>query len=60
MTLSEAAALLAISPATLRSQIRNGAVKAVKHGRDWWVEPTEVARYRAESLGRRGRPKRPA
>lgn len=53
MTLTEAAALLGLSPATLRSQVRHGALRAVKRGRDWHVTPREVERYRQQSLGTR-------
>jgi excisionase family DNA binding protein len=49
MTLTEAGRLLGVSPDTLRSQIRHGALKATKRGRDWHVTPKEVARYGAES-----------
>ena len=48
MTLKEAAALLAMTPDTLRQQIRAGSLHATKHGRDWWVAPAEVERYRVE------------
>lgn len=53
MTLNEAAEVLGLAPSTLRHQIRNGALRATKHGRDWWVEPKEVKRYQEQSLGRR-------
>ena len=53
MTLTEAAARLGLSPATLRGQVRNGALKAKKVGRDWTVTPAEVERYRLVSLGKR-------
>lgn len=49
MTLTEAARVLGLSPETLRSQIRHGALKATKRGRDWHVTPGEVERYRKES-----------
>lgn len=52
MTLIEAAALLNTSPDNLRGAIKRGALKATKHGRDWWVEPKEVERYGREN--RRG------
>jgi excisionase family DNA binding protein len=55
LTLIEAAGRLGLSPTTLRVQIRNGRLRAVKHGRDWWLTETEVERYRAASLGRRRR-----
>jgi len=49
VTLTEAARQLATSPDNLRGAIRRGALKAVKHGRDWWVEAAEVERYRLEN-----------
>jgi excisionase family DNA binding protein len=58
VTLNEAAAELGIQQATLRQQIANGKLKARKVGRDWLITPGEVARYRREQLGRRGRPPR--
>jgi excisionase family DNA binding protein len=48
-TLTEAAALLNLSPTTLRVQVRNGKLKAVKRGRDWHVSRREVDRYAAEN-----------
>ena len=53
MTTNEVAAQLGISAITVRRQIENGAIKATKRGRDWWVTPAEVERYRAASLGKR-------
>ena len=52
MTLIEAAALLGTSAANLRGAIARGALKATKRGRDWFVTPREVERYRREN--RRG------
>jgi excisionase family DNA binding protein len=49
MTLTEAAATLGVTAATLRQQIAHGKLRAVKRGRDWWVARREVERYRAES-----------
>jgi excisionase family DNA binding protein len=49
VTIKEAADRLGVKPNTLRLQIRNGALRAVKHGRDWWVEPEEVERYAREN-----------
>lgn len=46
MTLTEAAALLGVTAATLRQQIANGKLRATKRGRDWWVARREVERYR--------------
>jgi len=56
MTLPEAAKVLGLSAAGLRVQVRRGSLRATKRGRDWHVTPREVERYRAESLGRVGRP----
>lgn len=53
MTLIEAAAQLGVTPDNLRGAIARGALKASKHGRDWWVDPKEVERYRREHLRKR-------
>ena len=53
MTLIEAAERLGVVAATLRQQIANGKLRATKRGRDWWVTPAEVERYRQQSLGKR-------
>jgi excisionase family DNA binding protein len=58
MTLRNAAAKLGVAPDTLRAQIRRGRLRAIKPGRDWFVEAAEVARYERTSLGRVGRPAR--
>jgi len=55
LTLPEAASILGLSPATLRSQIRYGRLRARKLGRDWIVSRSEIERYRAVTLGRPGR-----
>lgn len=55
ITLAAAGALLGVSPATLRNQVRNGKLRAVLVGKTFVVTPREVERYRAESLGRPGR-----
>jgi excisionase family DNA binding protein len=59
MTLVEAAARLGVAPATLRSQIRFGRLRARKVGRDWHVTGREIERYRAVSLGQPGRHQEP-
>ena len=48
MTLIEAAALLGVTPDTLRQQIAAGKLRAKKVGRDWHVTAREVERYRTE------------
>lgn len=48
MTLTEAARVLGLSRNTLQIQAQRGKLRATKHGRDWWVEQTEVERYAAE------------
>ncbi len=57
MTLKEAAALLGVTPDTLRQQIANGKLAAVKHGPVWWVTQGELNRYSRDSHGRPGRPR---
>ena len=37
---------------SLRQEIANGRLTAHKVGRDWHVRPSEVERYRRESLRR--------
>ena len=49
MTLNEAAEVLGLDPSSLRWQIKNNKLKATKRGRDWWVTPAEVERYRKEN-----------
>ena len=58
MTTSEAASALGISVNTVRHQIGAGRLRASRQGRDWLVTAGEVERYRADSLGRPGRPRR--
>ena len=55
LTLAQAGALLGVAPATLRSQVRAGRLRATLVGKTYVVTPREVERYRAESLGRPGR-----
>jgi excisionase family DNA binding protein len=58
MTLNQAAEALGVTPATLRQQIAAGRLTASKIGPLWVVEELEVDRYRRESQGRPGRPRR--
>ncbi len=48
LSLIEAADVLGTSPDNLRAAIKRGSLVAEKHGRDWWVDPQEVERYRLE------------
>jgi excisionase family DNA binding protein len=57
MTLREAAQSLGICHGTLRRQVWLGRLTGQRIGRDWLVSEAEVARYRAESRGRPGRPR---
>lgn len=56
MTLAEAAEKLKLRPDTLRRQIRQGRLRGVKRGRDWFVTPAAVDHYREFHQGRVGRP----
>lgn len=58
LTLTEAAARLGVAASTLRHQVHNGRLRARLVGKTWTVSEREVERYRAESLGKVGRPKR--
>ena len=49
MTLTEAAARLGVTAATLRQQIANGRLRAKKIGRDWTVSEREIERYAREN-----------
>jgi excisionase family DNA binding protein len=54
LTLTEAAAECGLSVETLRAQIRNGRLRAVKRGRDWFVTGRDLFVYE-ESRSARGR-----
>jgi excisionase family DNA binding protein len=54
ITLTEAARILSISPATIRKQIHNRRVAATKQGRDWFVYKNDLLSY-AKSRSHRGR-----
>jgi hypothetical protein len=55
-TLSQAAGRLGLSPDTLRRQVQRGRLWATLVGKTYVTTEPELARYRAASLGRRGRP----
>lgn len=55
LTVDQVAEQLGLDPQTVRAQLRTGALAGEKYGRDWLVAPAEVARYRADRLGRPGR-----
>lgn len=59
MTTDEAAQALGIKPVTVRAAIRRGMLRARKVGRDWHITSAAVEAYRAGSLGKPGRPKKP-
>ncbi len=56
LTLSEAAAQLGLAASTLRHQVQAGRLRARLVGKTYVVTAGEVERYRAEHLGRPGRP----
>ncbi len=55
LTLREAAAELAVHPATLRQQLANGVLRGRKVGPVWTITRRDLERYRAEHLGKPGR-----
>ena len=56
LTLTEAAAELGISSATLRHQVQLGRMQARLFGKTYVVSTEELERYRTTSLGKPGRP----
>ena len=56
LTLAKAAAELGISAATLRHQVQLGRMTARLFGKTYVITTQELARYRATSLGKPGRP----
>lgn len=48
MTTTEAAAELGVTRAWLWRLIKRGTIQAEMRGRDWWIEDSEVERYRRE------------
>jgi excisionase family DNA binding protein len=57
-TLAQAAKLLDRSVSTLREQVRRGRLAATKVGRDWLLSDAEIERYRRDSVGKPGRPRK--
>ncbi len=54
LSIQEAASRLGVSPITLSKQAKKGVLRATMIGRSYAVTASEVERYRAEHLGRRG------
>ena len=50
LTTAQAAEIIGVTPNTLRQQIARGKLAAVKVGRDYLIEPSEAARYKAENI----------
>ena len=48
MTTAQAAAALNVSRAWVWRLIKRGDITAEMRGRDWWIEPDEIERYRRE------------
>jgi len=57
ITTTQAAQRLGVEPKTVTRYIKRGTIAAEKRGRDWWIAPEEVERYRRERRGV-GRPKK--
>jgi excisionase family DNA binding protein len=47
MTTQEAAEALGIDRSRVLRFIRDGRLQAERHGRDWWITPQEVERFKA-------------
>jgi excisionase family DNA binding protein len=57
MTTHEAANRLGLTARSVARLIDQGLITAVKHGRDYWIDEAEVARYLSERKPA-GRPKK--
>lgn len=57
LTVSEVAAQLGMTTARVCQLIKDGEITASKHGRDWAILESEVARYEAKPKDPRGRPR---
>jgi excisionase family DNA binding protein len=57
MTTAEAAEALGIHRSRVLHLIREGRLPAVKHGRDWWIEPEAIAAFAAQDR-KPGRPRK--
>jgi len=56
MTVAQAAKDLGLeSEGSLRLQIRRGKLRAIKKGRDWFIDPDDLESYRNDYLGKRGK-----
>ena len=53
---TEASKFLGIAKESVKKYCQNGALEAIKIGRSWFIEKSEVRRYKRESLGKQGRP----
>jgi excisionase family DNA binding protein len=59
MTTREAAKALGVSSIRIRQLIDSGRLRAVRHGRDWWIELRSLEAVRVRKPGRpRGRASR--
>lgn len=54
LTLAQAAAVLGLSPSTLRTQVQRGRLAAQLAGKTYLVQRSEVERYQREQAGRPG------
>jgi excisionase family DNA binding protein len=48
MTTTEAADALGLTRAWLWRLIKRGTIAAERRGRDWWIEDSEVERYKVD------------
>lgn len=55
MTTQEAAEVLGINRSLVIRFVEQGRLQAVKHGRDWWIDPAEVERFKALPRPKTGR-----
>lgn len=55
LTTEEAAAVLGLTPDTVRHYLHRGTLVGTKRGRDWFISEAEIARYQRDRK-KAGRP----
>ena len=55
LTVTQAAALLGVTPQRVRFMIKAGKLQAKKWGRDWQIDAESVERYKKERAEREAR-----
>ncbi len=57
LTVPEVAARFGMTTGRVHQLLKDGEIVGMKHGRDWAIPETEIARYNAKPKDPRGRPR---